>query len=130
MANINKTITIGRLTRDPEIRSTPRGTAVAEFGLAVNREYRNDAGEKKEDTTYINFTAWGKVAELIGKYCHRSDPVYIEGRLSTDKWEDKQTGEKRAKTVVVVETIQFLGGKRSDGEPAGRKEESNGPEEW
>lgn len=108
MANLNKVILMGNLTRDPELRHTPRGTAVAEMSLAINRSWRNDAGEKQEDTTFVDVTFWGKTAELAQKYLTKGRGIYLEGRLQLDTWEDKDTGKKRSKLKIIGETLQFL----------------------
>jgi len=119
MANVNKVILIGNLTRDPEIRYTPKGTAVTDVGLAVNRVRTNDQGERTEDTTFIDVTLWGRQAELADKYLNKGRAVFIEGRLQMDSWEDKQTGQKRTRLKVVGENLQFLpdgrGGHQSGG---------------
>lgn len=109
MANLNKVLLIGNLTRDPEIKYTPKGTAIAAFGLAVNRNYTTEGGEKREEVTFIELEAYARVAEIIGEYCKKGRPFFIEGRLKLDTWDDKQTGEKRSKMKVVVETMQLLG---------------------
>lgn len=114
MANVNKVILIGNITRDPEIRHTPKGTAVTDLGIAVNRIYSSEQGEKREETTFVDVTLWGRQAELAGEYLSKGRPVYIEGRLQMDSWEDKASGQKRSKLKVVGETMQFLGG-RGDG---------------
>jgi len=114
MANVNKVILIGNLTRDPEVKYTPKGSAVAELGLAINRVYSVE-GERREDTTYVDVTLWGKTAELAGQYLKKGRPVYIEGRLQLDTWDDKQTGAKRSKLRVVGETMQFLGSRPEGG---------------
>lgn len=119
MASLNKVMLIGNLTRDPDIRYTPKGTAVAELGLAVNRRYTAEGGEKREETTFVDITLWGRTAELAGQYLRKGRSVYIEGRLQFDTWDDKQTGQKRSKLRVVGEEMQFLGGGR-DGESAPR----------
>ena len=105
---------IGNLTRDPEVRYTPKGTAVTDIGLACNRSYTLDSGERREDVTFIDVTLWGKSAELVGQYMKKGRPIYVEGRLQMDSWDDKQTGQKRTKLKVVGENFQFLGG-RDDG---------------
>lgn len=116
MANLNKVMLIGNLTRDPEIRHTPKGTAVAEIGMAINRVWNNDQGQKQEETTFVDVTLWGRTAELAQQYLTKGRPVYIEGRLTLDTWDDKQTGQKRSKLKVVGETLQFLNsGDRSQG---------------
>ncbi len=115
MANLNRVLLIGNLTRDPEVRYTPKGTAVAEIGLAVNRIYSGEDGEKKEETTFVDVTLWARQAEIAGQYLKKGRPVFIEGRLQLDTWDDKQTGQKRSKLRVVSESIQLLGS-RQDGE--------------
>ena len=107
MANLNKVMLIGNLTRDPELRYTPKGTAVAELGLAVNRVRNNDQGERIEETTFIDVTLWARQAELAQQYLGKGRPVYIEGRLQMDTWDDKNTGQKRSKLKVVGENMQF-----------------------
>lgn len=109
MANYNKVILIGNLTRDPELKYTPKGSAVTDLGIAVNRHYTLESGERREETTFVDVTLWGKTAELAGEYLYKGRPVFVEGRLQLDTWEDKQTGQKRSKLRVVGESIQFLG---------------------
>lgn len=115
MANVNKVILIGNLTRDPEVKYTPKGSAVAELGLAINRYYTTDGGEKREETTFVDVTLWGRQAELAKEYLTKGRPVYIEGRLQLDTWEDKTSGQKRSKLRVVGDTMQFLGGRQDGG---------------
>ena len=110
MASFNKVILVGNLTRDPELRYTPKGTAVGKIGLAVNRTWRTETGEQKEEVTFVDVDAFGKQAETIGQYMRKGSPILIEGRLRLDQWDDKQTGQKRQKLGVVVEGFQFLGG--------------------
>ena len=119
MASVNKVILIGNLTRDPEVRYTPKGNAVAELGLAINRYYTQDNGEKREETTFVDVTLWGRQAELAQQYLQKGRPVYIEGRLQLDSWEDKQSGQKRSKLKVVGEVMQFLGGREGGGAEGG-----------
>ena len=111
MANLNKVMLIGNLTRDPEIKYTPKGTAIAAFGLAVNRNYTTETGEKREEVTFIDVDAFGRVAEIIGEYCKKGRPLFVEGRLKLDTWDDKASGQKRSKLKVMVENIQLLGGR-------------------
>ena len=118
MANVNKVILIGNLTRDPEVRHTPKGTAVGDIALAINRAYTAENGEKREDTTYVDVTLWGRTAEIAQQYLRKGRPVYIEGRLQMDTWEDKSTGQKRSKLKVVAEALQLLGG-RGEGDAGG-----------
>jgi single-strand DNA-binding protein len=115
MANLNRVLLIGNLTRDPEVRYTPKGTAVAEIGLAINRVYSGEDGAKKEETTFVEVTLWARQAEIAGQYLKKGRPVFIEGRLQLDSWDDKQTGQKRSRLRVVSESLQLLGS-RSEGE--------------
>jgi single-strand DNA-binding protein len=118
MANLNRVLLIGNLTRDPEVRYTPKGTAVADIGLAVNRIYSAEDGEKKEETTFVDVTLWGRQAEVAGQYLKKGRPVFIEGRLQLDTWDDKQTGQKRSRLRVVSENMQLLGSRsESEGSP-------------
>lgn len=118
MANLNKIFLMGRLTRDPELRYTPSGMAIAKLGLAVNRTWRSqDSREKNEETTFIDVDAFGKQAETIGQYLKKGRPIYLEGRLKLDSWEDKQSGQKRSRLGVVLESFQFIdGGGNRDGQ--------------
>ncbi len=102
---------IGNLTRDPEVRYTPKGTAVTDLGLAINRNYSTDDGDKREETTFVDITFWGRQAETLGQYMKKGRPLYVEGRLQLDSWDDKSTGQKRSKLKVVGENFQFLGGR-------------------
>lgn len=115
MASLNKVMLIGNLTRDPEIKYTPKGTAIADIGLAVNRNYTTDNGEKREEVTFIDVTLWGRTAEIVGEYCKKGRPLFVEGRLQLDTWDDKQTGQKRSKLKVVGDNIQLLGGREEGG---------------
>ena len=114
MASFNKVILLGNLTRDPELKYTPKGTAVARLGLAVNRRYTTESGEAKEEVTFIDVDAWGKQAEIISQYCRKGKSLMIEGRLKLDQWDDKTTGQKRSKLGVVLESFQFVGGRKED----------------
>ncbi|MGI8819837.1 MAG: single-stranded DNA-binding protein [Chthoniobacterales bacterium] len=120
MASFNKVILLGNLTRDPEVRYTPKGTAVADLGIAVNRTFTAENGEKREEVTFVDVTFWGRTAENAGQYLKKGRPVFVEGRLQLDSWDDKQSGQKRNKLKVVGELLQFLGGRpggASEGEP-------------
>lgn len=110
MASLNRVYLIGNLTRDPELRYTPGGTAVANLGLAVNRRYTNGSGEVKEETTFLTVVVWAKQAETVAQYLRKGSPALIEGRLQSRTWETKD-GEKRAAVEVVAERVQFLGRK-------------------
>ena len=116
MASVNKVILIGNLTRDPELRYTPKGTAVAEIGLACNRRYKVD-NDLREEVTYVDITFWGAQAETVSKYLEKGRSVYVEGRLKLDQWDDKETGKKRSKLSVVGEVCQFLGSRGSGDGP-------------
>lgn len=109
MASFNKVILLGNLTRDPEVRYTPKGSAVCDLGIAVNRQYTLDSGEKREEVTYVDVVLWSRLAEIAGEYLKKGRPVFIEGRLQMDTWDDKQTGQKRTKLRVIGETMQLLG---------------------
>ena len=115
MANLNKVLLMGNLTRDPEVRYTPKGTAVTELGIAVNRIYTGESGEKREEVTFVDVTVWGRTAENVGEYLRKGRPVFIEGRLQLDSWEDKQSGQKRNKLRVVADNVQFLGSRSGGG---------------
>ena len=115
MASFNKVILVGNLTRDPELRYTPKGTAVAKIGLAVNRVWTNEAGEKKEEVTFVDVDAFGRTAENVAQYMKKGRPILIEGRLRLDQWDDKQTGQKRSKLGVVVESCSISRVRRGEG---------------
>ena len=119
MASFNKVILVGNLTRDPELRYTPKGTAIAKIGLAVNRVWTNEAGEKKEEVTFVDVDVFGRTAENVGQYMRKGRPIMIEGRLKLDQWDDKATGAKRSKLGVVAETVQFLGSPAGEGGTSG-----------
>ena len=109
MASFNKVILLGNLTRDPEVRYTPKGSAVCDLGIAVNRQYTLDSGEKREEVTFVDVVLWARLAEIAGEYLKKGRPVFIEGRLQLDTWDDKQSGQKRTKLRVVGESMQLLG---------------------
>ena len=123
MANLNKVMLIGNLTRDPEVKYLPKGGPVAEFGLAVNRSYTLDNGEKREETTFVDIVMYNKLAEIVEKYLKKGRSVYVEGRLKLETWDDKQTGQKRSKMRIVGEVMQMLGGR--DAAPGGGSSESS-----
>jgi single-strand DNA-binding protein len=126
MASLNKVMLIGNLTRDPEIRYTPKGQAVTDIGLAVNRVYSTESGEKREEVTFIDITLWGRTAEVVHQYCKKGRPLFVEGRLQLDTWDDKQTGQKRSKLKVIGDGIQLLGSRESGGEGSGASPSSGG----
>ena len=115
MASFNKVLLLGNLTRDPEVRYTPKGSAVADIAIAVNRVYTLDSGEKREEVTYVDVTLWARLAEIAGEYLKKGRPVFIEGRLQLDSWDDKQSGQKRSKLRVIGETMQLLGSRSGGG---------------
>jgi single-strand DNA-binding protein len=116
--NINKVTLAGRLTRDPEIKHTPSGTTIADISLAVTRYYKNNAGESVEETDFIDVTAFGRSAEIIGKHLKKASPVYVEGRLKLDQWQEKQSGQPRSKLRVVAESMQVVGPRLQTRAPA------------
>ena len=117
---LNKVFVAGNLTRDPQVRFLANEKAVANFGIAVNNNYKTADGELREDVVFLDVTAWGRTAELCGQYLTKGKPCLIEGRLKMETWDDKKDGSKRSKTVIVAETVQFLGapGTRGSGDAA------------
>ncbi len=128
MANFNKVILVGNLTRDPELRVTPQGMSICKLSLAVNRNYRNANGEDQEETTYVDVDAFGKPAEIISKYMGKGRALLVEGRLKTDSW-TSQAGEKRSKLKVVLENFQFMGGRSDEGADSGRSGYHSAPQQ-
>jgi len=114
MANFNKVILAGNLTRDPELRYTPKGVAIAHISLAINRTWKNEAGETKEEVTFVEVDAFGRQAEVIGQYMKKGRPFLVEGRLKLDQWEDKNTHQKQSKLKVVLEGFSFIDSKGPD----------------
>ena len=119
MANLNKVFLMGRLTRDPEIRHTPQGTAVAKLGMAVNRFYRTQSGEQREETCFVDIEAWDNQAQTIQRYLRKGSPLFVEGQLKLDTWETQQ-GEKRSKLYVRLERFQFIDSPQSRGFDSGQ----------
>lgn len=116
MSSFNKVILMGNLTRDPQVRYTPSGSAVTELGIAVNRTwFDKQTNSKKEDTTFVDVTVWGRTAEVAGEYLSKGRPVLIEGRLQLDQWQDKESGQNRSKLKVVCENMTMLSGGGSGG---------------
>src|SRR3954447_4010959 len=115
MASFNKVILLGNLTRDPEIRYTPKGSAVCDLGIAVNRQYTLENGERREEVTYVDVVLWARLAEIAAEYLKKGRPVFIEGRLQLDTWDDKQSGQKRSKLRVIGENMQMLGSRQGGG---------------
>ena len=108
MANLNKVFLMGNLTADPELRYTPKGTAVTDIRLAINRYYAGDNSERQEETTFVDVTLWNRQAEVAGNYLSKGRGVFVEGRLQLDSWEDKASGQKRTKLRVIGENIQLF----------------------
>lgn len=111
MPSLNKVMLMGNLTRDPELKVTPNGASICSFSLAVNRKFKLEDGTVKEEVTFVDIDAWGKQGETIAKYVFKGKPLYVEGRLRLETWEDKTTKEKRSRMKVTLEQFQFLGGK-------------------
>jgi single-strand DNA-binding protein len=128
MASYNRVLLMGNLTRDPQLRYLPSQTAVADFGLAVNRRFKTAQGEDREEVTFVDCTAFGRQAEVINQYCQKGKAIFIEGRLKFDQWEDKQGGGKRSKHSVVIDNFQFVGA-RGDGGPQGAGEAAGGDQD-
>ncbi len=133
MANLNKVMLIGNLTRDPELRYTPKGTAVADISLAINRVWNNEQNQKQEETIFVDVTLWGRQAELAQQYLTKGRGAYIEGRLQMDTWDDKETGKKRSKLKVIGESLQFLpdgrGAAGAGAPPSGGQQQSRPPQQ-
>ena len=122
MANFNKVILAGNLTRDPELRYTPKGTAVARITLAVNRTWKSESGENKEEVSFVDVDVWGRQAEVISQYMKKGRPLLVEGRLKQDTWEDKNTKQKQSKLKVVLESFSFIDSNRGDSGGGGSAE--------
>ena len=122
MANFNKVILAGNLTRDPELRYTPKGTAVARITLAVNRTWKSESGESKEEVSFVDLDVWGRQAEVISLYMKKGRPLLVEGRLKQDTWEDKNTKQKQSKLKVVLESFSFIDSNRGDSGGGGSAE--------
>ena len=127
MASFNKVILMGNLTRDPEMRYTPSGTAIAKLGLAVNRVWRDTEGQQKEETTFVDVDAFGKQAETLGQYMQKGRPILIEGRLKLDQWEDKNTGQNRSRLGVVLERFTFIGSSAGQTDGGGGAQQQSAP---
>ena len=115
MRGFSKAIITGNLTRDPELRTTPNGATVCSFSVAVNRVYRDSNGEQREDVSFIDCSAWGKLGEMIGQYAKKGSGVLVSGRLDQRSWEDKNSGQKRSRVEIVVEDFNFTGPASGDG---------------
>jgi single-strand DNA-binding protein len=114
MASFNKVIIAGNLTRDPELRYTPKGTAIASFGMAISRKWKSESGETKEEVAFVDVEAWDRQAEVVAQYFKKGRPILVEGRLKFDQWEDKNTHQKRSKLSVRLESFSFIDTKHAD----------------
>ena len=123
MASFNQVILLGNLTRDPQLKYLPSQTAVVEFGLACNRKFKGQNGEDREEVTFVDCAAFGKQAEVLNQYCTKGKPLFIQGRLKYDSWEDKQGGGKRSRITVVIENFQFIGSRDGGGGGGGAPRE-------
>lgn len=112
---LNKVLLIGNLTRDPEVKYLPSGQALAKFSVATSRYFKNRDGERQEETTFVDCEAWGKTAEFINQWFQKGKKIFVEGRLRQDSWEDRSTGQKRYKMLVVTDNVSFVDSKSSDG---------------
>ena len=127
MASFNKVILIGNLTRDVELKYLPKGTPVCNLSMAVNRRWKTEAGEEKEDVYFAECKAFGKQAETLAQYVRKGHPLLVEGRLTREEWDDKKTGDKRSTTRIMIETFQFLKGRDEGDAPAPRRETASAP---
>lgn len=128
MSSFNRVTLLGNLTRDPELKRTKTGAAVTELGLAMNRTWNSESGERQEETTFVDVTVWGKTAENAAKYLQKGRSVLLEGRLQLDTWMDSKSGQNRSKLRVVAESLQFLGNNQQAADP-GRSANSQGSPE-
>jgi single-strand DNA-binding protein len=124
MASFNKVILAGNLTRDPELRYLPKGTAVAQFTLAISHKWKTEAGESKEEVSFIDIEAFGRQGEVVAQYMRKGRPFLVEGRLKQDTWEDKSTQQKRSKLKVILEGFSFIDSKGTDAGPASPSSEA------
>jgi single-strand DNA-binding protein len=126
MKSVNKVILIGTLGRDPEMRSTASGMNVAKFSIATNERYKDRDGQWQERTEWHNIVCWQRLAEIVRDYTHKGDRIYVEGRLQTSSWDDKQTGEKKYKTEIVANDLVLIGGKQGAGGGEGGGQRARG----
>ena len=127
MASFNKVVLIGNLTRDVELKYLPKGTPVCNLSMAVNRRWKTEAGEEKEDVYFAECKAFGKQAETLAQYVRKGHPLLVEGRLTREEWDDKKTGDKRSTTRIMIETFQFLKGRDEGDAPAPRVPRAQAP---
>ena len=119
MASLNKVLLIGNLTRDPEVRMLPSGRPVCNFGIAVNRSFKDAEGNYKDETTFVDVESFGPSGEALARFFSKGKPIFVEGRLKLDQWDDKQTGQKRSKLGVTLENFQFLDSRNESGDGGG-----------
>lgn len=129
MASLNKVMLIGNLGRDPEIRFLPNGDPVANFSIATSEKWKDKQGQAQEKTEWHNIVMFGKVAEIAGQYLKKGSPVYLEGKLQTRKWQDKNTGQDRYSTEVVADVMKMLGGRDQQGAPAQQSQQAPAPQQ-
>jgi len=128
--SFTKVLVYGNLTRDPELRFTPSGSEVCNLSLAVNRKWKNSAGEPQEEVSYLDAVAFGKTADVVSKYFHKGDQIILDGRLKQERWEDKNDGGKRSRVVIQVDRVEFVGGRKSaESAPAGTPGDDGGGED-
>jgi len=125
MPSFNQVLLMGNVTRDPQLRQLPSQSVVADFGLAVNRRYKTADGEDREEVCFVDCAAFGKQAEVIAEYCQKGKPLFVQGRLRCDTWDDKSGGGKRSKLSVIVENFQFIGSKDGGGSYPGAAAEAD-----
>lgn len=126
--NLNKMMLAGNISREPELKTLPSGTHICEFGVAVNRVWKDKDGTKKGEVTFIEVMFFGKMAENVAKFFSKGTPIFVEGRLSQDSWEDKETGKKRSKTKVIGEAFEFVGGTKKEGKTSDKQTPQDAPE--
>src|SRR3990167_2157036 len=125
MPNFNKVLLAGNLTRDPEQKQMPQGSAVAKFGMAINRRYKGGDGELKEETTFVDVSTFSHQAETVSKFLMKGAAVLVEGRLKFDRWDDKTPGQKKSKLYVIAERVQFLWARRAASDAPGAPDNGN-----
>ena len=126
---LNKVFLYGNLTRDPELKALPSGSNVASFGLATNRTYKDKNGQKQEATEFHNIVAFGRTAEVIAQYCKKGRPIFVEGRLQTRSWDDKETNKKQYRTEIIIDNFQFGADAKGGGAPSTSRGADEGPSE-
>jgi len=128
MGFVNKVMLMGNLTRDPQLRQLPSGTAICEFGLATNRVFKTPAGEERQETVFVDCTCFGRTGEVIAEYCRKGRPIFVDGRLHFESWEDG-AGNRRSKLTVIVENFQFVGGRDAEGSTGSQRNLYEAPQQ-